>query len=143
MRGRGGPVACILLAACSTVKPVGPPAYRVSFSEQSWEIRPRTAMVLNSVAVDANRHHGKVVEVIGPAPHGKGGPAARLVHQRIVAIEQALAAAGVDERRIVTAPLERADAADPMDAEQVEIQVTEGPPSAPPKPNRKPQKSKN
>jgi sulfur carrier protein ThiS len=145
---RLGTIAVFLvLAACST-KPVGPPLYLVPFAGESTEIRPRAAIVLNSVATNANRHHEKVVEVTGSIlPKGQHANA-HLTDVRMQEVAHALAEAGVDEDRIVRGG-ERVSAPRPdrKDGEQIEILLVDKPPSPPPPPapkaRHKAQKSKN
>lgn len=147
MHRLGAVAVFVTLTACTTattMKPVGPPLYLVPFAGDSTDIRLRAAMVLNNVATDANRHHDKVVQMTGSIlPKGQRANA-HLTDLRMQEIVHALAAAGVDEDRIIRGG-ERITAPRPdrKDGEQIEILLVDKPAPTPEKPVRKAQKSKN
>jgi hypothetical protein len=149
MRRLGALAICVGLAACQSTGPAGPPGppvYLVRFFGDGAAILPRTAMVLNTVAAEANRHHNKLVEVAGAEPKRAHGAGQRRTKQRVAAIEQALTMAGVDERRIVEGqgPASMAST-NPKDGEEVRIQLVDKAPPTPPPPKavRKAKKSRN
>ena len=101
-------------------------------------------MVVNTVAADANRHHDKLVEVAGAEPKHRHREDESLTKARVAAIEQALAFAGVDERRIVVGqgPASMLTG-NPKDGEEVRIQLVDRAPPPPAKHAAKAPKSKN
>ena len=82
-----------------------PPPYVVFFQNDSVAISRQAAFIINRAAVDANRHATKVVEVTGPSTKKTKHYNPGLAEPRMVAVERALAAAGVDEARIVQTSL--------------------------------------
>ena len=110
---------CLLLAACGTMRPAAAPlpqpapAYVVVFPKSSIKIGPKAAAVINQAAVDANLHAKKAVEVAGPPAIATSGYNPGLAAPRALAVERALIAAGVEEKRIVrgTVATATADAA--------------------------------
>ncbi len=125
----------LALAGCASMRSAPqppPPAYVVFFQNDSVAISRQAAFIINRAAVDANRHATKIVEVTGPSTKktkhynpGFAGP-------RMLAVERALAAAGVDETRIVQTSLPLPSAKlkeDATSAQRVEIRVLDKPTS--------------
>jgi hypothetical protein len=144
MRRLGALAICVGLAACQSTAPAGPPVYLVRFFGDGAAILPRTAIIVNTVAADANRHHDKLVEVAGAEPKRGRRHEERLTKARVAAVQQALAFAGVDERRIVQGygPSSMATG-NPKDGEEVRIQLVDKAPPPAAKQAAKAQKSKN
>jgi hypothetical protein len=151
MRFVPGLVLFAMLAACTTATHAPSPSdstdYLIRFQGKATEITPRLAMIINSVAVAANRHQDKVVEVTAWSAPDSNSADMHLLDLRILSIEHGLAAAGVDEKRIVrdSALAARADVDEATNAQQVKIRLIDPPPPPPrpPKHKSKPQKSKN
>ncbi|MBV8799645.1 MAG: hypothetical protein JO208_07545 [Alphaproteobacteria bacterium] len=103
-----GVLLFLALAGCTSMPNPSqrpPPAYVIFFQDDSTAISRQAAFIINRAAVDANHHANKVVEVTGPSTTKTKHYNPSLAGPRIVAVEHALAAAGVEERRIVEASL--------------------------------------
>jgi hypothetical protein len=93
-------VVCIGIACCTTSnKPPPDTALVVFFPPNSALLLPKAARLINRVAADANRQ-GAIVEVSGPAAKPKSRRKPSLEEQRTIAVEHALIAAGVEEKRV-------------------------------------------
>jgi hypothetical protein len=96
---------CLLAAACATAHKQPPQqqpsVYVVVFPRASLAISQQAAAVINSVAADANRHRWTMVEITGPSIKKARGYNPGLGRPRLVSLERALVAAGVDAHRIL------------------------------------------
>ena len=132
---RFGVLLLLALAGCASMRTApqpSPPPYVVFFQNDSVAISRQAAFIINRAAVDANRHATKVVEVAGPSTKKTKHYNPGLAEPRMVAVERALAAAGVDEARIVQTSLPPPSAKlkeDATSAQRVEIRVLDKPSS--------------
>lgn len=101
MRTAWALVLCLGIACCTTSNKPPPPntALVVFFPPNSALLLPKAARLINSIAADANRQ-GAIVEVSGPAAKSKSRKKPSLEEQRTIAVEHALIAAGVEEKRV-------------------------------------------
>jgi OmpA family/Beta-ketoacyl synthase, C-terminal domain len=91
---------CLAIACCTTSnKPPPNTALVVFFPPNSALLLPKAARIINRIAADANRQ-GAIVEVSGPAAKPKSRRKPSLEEQRTIAVEHALVAAGVEEKRV-------------------------------------------
>jgi hypothetical protein len=121
-----------MLAACALTRnePQKQQAYVVFFQDNSTAISRQAAFIINSAVVDANHHTMKIVEVSGPATKATRHYNPGLAEPRIIAVEHALAAAGVDENRIIRISLPPPSTkmkTDSTGAQRVEIRILDKP----------------
>ena len=105
MRHRITFLLCLALAACSTTPPKvrvapAPVGNVVYFPKLSTKITPAAAAVINHIAAEANSQSDRQVEIVGPSTRLVPGYSPGLASARFVAVEHALAAAGVPEKHI-------------------------------------------
>lgn len=120
----------LMLAACTTAPQSPPAAYVVFFANNSTALPPDGATIIASAAADARSHADKMVEVAGPSTKIAPGYDAGMAETRISAVEHALIAAGVDQKRLVRTSLTTGDLkGGSTGAERVEIRVVDKPAS--------------
>ncbi|HEX3944296.1 MAG TPA: hypothetical protein VHW69_09430 [Rhizomicrobium sp.] len=105
MRYRITFLLCLALAACSTTPPKvkvvsAPVGNVVYFPKLSTKITPAAAAVINRIAAEANSQPDMLVEIVGPSTRLVPGYSPGLAGARFVAVEHALAAAGVPEKHV-------------------------------------------
>jgi hypothetical protein len=119
---------CAMLGACATVRPNAPQPYVIFFAGSSTGIPAEGAAIVANAIADAQLHPRKLVAVAGPSTKAAPGYEPGLAEPRISAVEKALAAAGIDPKRIVRTPLETsAVKVDATGAQRVEIRIVDAP----------------
>ena len=120
----------LALAACTTAQQSPPAAYVVFFSNNSTAIPPDGATIIAGAAADARAHGDKSVAVAGPSTKIGPGYDPGLAEPRIAAVEHALVAAGVDQKRLVRTSLTTGDLkVGSTGAQRVEIRLVDKPSS--------------
>jgi len=130
MRHSAVTLLCFWLAACATTHkplPPQPSVYVVAFPRASLAISQRAAAVINSIAADANRHRTLIVQVTGPPTKKQPGYNPGLAAPRMVAVERALIAPGVDRNRIIRNIAAPEMVAELAGGQEIQIRVVEKP----------------